>query len=77
MTVREVTKSIYAVGVIDWERRVFDSLFPINRGTSYNSYLVFGSEKTALIDTVEPSFEEEFLKNISELNVKKIDYIYL
>ncbi|MEO2067898.1 MAG: MBL fold metallo-hydrolase, partial [Desulfurobacteriaceae bacterium] len=44
-------------------------------GTSYNSYIIFGSEKTALIDTVEPHKGEELLRNLEELNVERIDYI--
>ena len=58
MTSKYVSPGIYMVGAIDWDRRLFDSLIPLPDGTSYNSYLVQGSEKTALIDTVDPTMKE-------------------
>ncbi len=75
MTAREICKNVYSVGVIDWDRQVFDDLLPLPDGTTYNSYLVQGSEKTALIDAVESEFEEEFITNLARSDVKKIDYI--
>ncbi len=75
MAVRKLVDGVFAVGAIDWDRRTFDELIPLPDGTSYNSYVVFGSEKTALIDTVEPEKKEEFLNNLKTLGVKRIDYI--
>lgn len=46
------------MGVKDWARRWFDALIPLPQGTSYNAYLVVGREATALVDTVNPGFEE-------------------
>jgi flavorubredoxin len=71
----EIRPNVHYVGVIDWDRRLFDSLIPLPEGTSYNSYIVKGSEKTALIDTVEPLKLHEFLVNLETLGVDKIDYI--
>ncbi len=68
-----IKKDIFWVGVKDPEREVFDGLMPLPQGTTYNAYLVIGSEKTALIDTCEPEFLDELLANLGE--VKKIDYI--
>ena len=51
MKPRKIKPGIYWVGATDWDRRLFDSLIPLPDGTSYNSYLIKGSEKTALIDT--------------------------
>lgn len=68
-----VTKDIFWVGAKDPTRAIFDGLLPLPQGTTYNSYLVFGSEKTALIDTVEPEFSEVLLANLK--GVEKIDYI--
>ena len=48
MASREITGQVYWVGAVDWDRRLFDALIPLPDGTSYNSYLVKGSEKTAL-----------------------------
>jgi flavorubredoxin len=75
MTVREVLPDIYWIGAIDWNRRLFDSLIPLPDGTSYNAYLVKGSEKTALIDTVDPTKEFEYVCNLVKLGVEKVDYI--
>ena len=68
-----IKKDIFWVGAKDPNRAVFDGLLPLPQGTTYNSYLVFGSEKTALIDTVEPEFLEVLLANLK--GVEKIDYI--
>ncbi len=75
MAVRKLIENVYSVGVIDWDRKLFDELIPLPDGTSYNSYIIFGSEKTVLVDTVEPEKKEELIKSLKALNVKKIDYI--
>ncbi len=75
MAVKKIKKGIYCVGAIDWDRRLFDELIPLPDGTSYNAYLVEGSEKTALIDTVDPTKTGELLDNLQELGVRRIDYI--
>jgi flavorubredoxin len=72
---REIRRGIYCVGAIDWDRRLFDSLIPLPDGTSYNSYLIKGSEKTALIDTVDPTMEQVLVNHLNELEVKAIDYV--
>ena len=72
---RVIKKDIYAVGVIDWDRRLFDELIPLPDGTSYNSYLVKGSEKTVLFDAVDPVFSNTLINNIVRAGVEKIDYI--
>jgi len=72
---REIRRGIYCVGAIDWDRRLFDSLIPLPDGTSYNSYLIKGSEKTALIDTVDPTMEQVLENHLNELKVKDIDYL--
>jgi flavorubredoxin len=68
-------KDIYCVGAVDWNRRLFDSLIPLPDGTSYNSYLVKGSQKTALIDTVDPSLRQVLLENLDALGIDRIDYV--
>ena len=73
MNAREFRPGIFAIGIQDWGRRLFDSLIPLPDGTSYNSYLIKGSEKTAIIDTVDPPFQDQFFENIQGL--KKLDYI--
>jgi flavorubredoxin len=75
MKPREIKPRIYSVGAIDWDRRLFDSLIPLPDGTSYNSYLIKGSKKTALIDTVDPTMQDVLINHLSELGVKRIDYV--
>ncbi len=75
MSVRKITEKIFNVGAIDWDRTLFDEIIPLPDGTSYNSYVVFGSKKTALIDTVEPENGKDLLRNLEELGVKHLDYI--
>ena len=75
MAVREIKHDIYSVGAIDWARRLFDALIPLPDGTSYNSYLIKGSEKTALIDTVDPTMEGVLINHLNQLGVKNINYV--
>jgi len=75
MVSREIAQGIFWVGALDFDRRLFDALIPLPNGTSYNSYLVKGSEKTALIDTVDPVKEFELVSNLLKLGVECIDYV--
>jgi flavorubredoxin len=72
---RMLTSNVYYVGVQDWDRRLFDELIPLPDGTSYNSYLVKGSEKTALIDSVDPARIHELINLLIAAGVDKLDYI--
>jgi flavorubredoxin len=73
MKPRKICEDVYWVGAVDWNRKLFDALIPLPDGTSYNAYLVQGSEKTALIDTVDPAMAEVLLGKLE--TVEKIDYI--
>ncbi len=75
MKPREIKKGIHWVGAIDWDRRLFDSLVPLPDGTSYNAYFIKGSEKTALLDTVDPAMQDELFGHLKELGVERIDYV--
>ncbi len=75
MAVKEIKKDIYWVGAIDWDRRLFDELIPLPEGTSYNAYLIKGQEKTVLIDTVDPTKEDDLLDNLDDLEIEHLDYI--
>ena len=75
MKPREFAPGIFTVGVVDWDRRLFDSLIPLPDGTSYNAYLIKGSEKTALIDTVDRKMPELLIDNLNSLGIKRLDYI--
>jgi flavorubredoxin len=73
MQKRKIKENIYWLGAIDWDRRLFDSLIPLPDGTSYNAYLVQGSEKTVLLDTVDPPMTDKLLAQLD--GVDKIDFI--
>ena len=75
MAVKKIKKDIHWVGAIDWDRRLFDELIPLPEGTSYNAYLIKGQKKTALIDTVDPTKEDDLLDNLDDLGLENLDYI--
>ena len=75
MKFQEIKNNIYYCGLNDPNRKIFDELVPLEHGTSYNSYLIIGSEKTAIIDTMYPPLTQEYLKNLRENGITKIDYI--
>ena len=70
-----VTDGIWWVGAIDWNLRDFHG-YETPRGTTYNAYLVRGSEKTALVDTVKAPFAGELVRRVSTLmDPADVDYI--
>ena len=73
MNFTQIKENVFYLGSADKDRALFDQLIPLPDGTSYNVYLVKGSEKTALIDTVYPSKQEELVNKLTQ--VDKIDYI--
>ena len=75
MKFQEIKNNIFYCGLNDCDRRIFDELIPLEHGTSYNSYLVKGSEKTAIIDTMYPPKTGEYLKRLAENQIGKVDYI--
>ena len=75
MKFQEIKNNIYYCGLNDCDRRIFDELIPLEHGTSYNSYLVKGSEKTAIIDTMYPPKTTEYIKRLVENQIGKVDYI--
>ena len=72
---QKIKDNILYAGMNDKDRVIFDELIPLDNGTSYNSYIVIGSEKTAVIDTMYPKFTKEYLKSFDENGITKIDYI--
>ena len=73
----EVKKDIYWVGALDPDLRIFDIVMYTPFGTTYNSYVVKGSEKTALIETVKEKTFDQYIERLNSLNIDitKIDYI--
>ncbi|MDD7795669.1 FAD-dependent oxidoreductase [Clostridium sp. 'White wine YQ'] len=73
----EVKKDIHWVGALDPELRIFDIIMYTPYGTTYNSYVVKGSEKVAVFETVKEQFFDQYIERLKDLNidVSKIDYI--
>lgn len=74
-----ISNHVTWVGKVDWQLRQFHgNEFSTHRGSSYNSYLVRGSEKTVLIDTVWQPFDKEFVARLQErINLQDIDAIVM
>lgn len=75
MNMLPIKNNVFYLGSKDINRKLFDQLVPLPQGTSYNSYLVKGSEKTALIDTMYPKMIDELVEKLDNGGIKTIDYI--
>ncbi|MCR4602077.1 MAG: FprA family A-type flavoprotein [Prevotella sp.] len=72
---KKITNNIYYVGVNDRNKSLFEGLWPLPAGVSYNAYLI-DDEKTCLIDTVEVDFFMPFIDNIRQvLGDRQLDYL--
>ena len=73
----KITDKIYYVGVNDRNKNLFEGLWPLPNGVSYNSYLLV-DEKVCLIDTVEVDFFTQYLENIHEvIGDRPVDYLVI
>ena len=75
MALLKITDRVTLVGADDPGLHYFDCLMPTPYGTTYNSYLVDGDEKSALIDPVEGSKIEQLFEHLDALEVKHLEYI--
>lgn len=75
MNMLPIKNNVFYMGSKDPERKLFDQLIPLPQGTSYNSYFVKGSEKTALIDTMYPRLVSELVEKLDNDGIKTLDYI--
>ncbi|MEM2911895.1 MAG: FprA family A-type flavoprotein [Candidatus Bathyarchaeia archaeon] len=74
----KLSENVYWVGSRDWNRRLFDALIPLPKGTSYNAYLVIGEKENVLIDTVNPGFEKELEEKIrTVIDPEAINYVVM
>ncbi len=74
----QLAPGVHWIGAIDPDLRTFDVIMKAEHGTTYNSYLVQGSERCAVIDTVKARFFDPYLEGIGKLvNPSGIDYIVL
>lgn len=72
---KEIANHIYYVGVNDRQKVLFENLWPLPYGVSYNSYLIV-DEKTVLIDTVDVCYSDIFFKKIEDaLEGRPLDYL--
>ncbi|MGM0602502.1 MAG: FprA family A-type flavoprotein [Bacillota bacterium] len=73
----KMTDDVYWVGVNDRETDIFESLWPLPEGISYNSYLI-DDDKIALIDTVKINYNDSFLDKVKNvIGDKKVDYLII
>lgn len=73
MKKRTLCSGVSLLGAVDWNRTLFDALIPLPDGTSYNAYLVEGSEKTVLVDTADPSLAHVLWAQLDD--VERVDYL--
>lgn len=75
INIQEVTKDIYWIGGSDRRLALFENLFPLPKGVSYNSYIVL-DEKTVVFDTADISISDQYLENLkTALNGRSLDYL--
>lgn len=76
-SIRKINQDITYVGADDRRLELFENMFPIPRGVSYNSYLI-EDEKTALLDTVDASVGRQFFENLAAaLHGRTLDYLII
>ncbi len=75
MIYKKIKEDILYAGMNDKDRLIFDELIPLDNGTSYNSYIIKGSEKTAVVDSMYPKFTSEYINSFDENKITNIDYI--
>ena len=72
---RKVTEDLYWVGASDRRLELFENIFPLSDGVSYNSYLLM-DEKTVLFDSADYAVGRQFLENIQAvLSGRALDYL--
>ena len=71
----KIKDNVYSLRSNHWDRKMFDELVPLPEGTTYNSYLVRGAEKTALIDTAYPPKTASYIAALKAMGLQKVDYI--
>lgn len=78
MSINKITNDVYSVGVLNPNLRIFDVVMATEYGTTYNSYIVKGSEKTALIETSHLDFFDSYIENLQEVcDLSSIEYLIM
>ncbi len=74
----KIKEGVYYVGAFDPDLRVFDIVVPTDTGTTYNSYFIQGTDKSALIDTVKLNTKDQLIDKLGKItDISKIDYIVI
>ena len=74
----KIKEGVYYTGAFDPGLKIFDIVIPTEHGTTYNSYFIQGSQKSALIDTVKLNTKEQLINKLSGLtDISRIDYIVI
>lgn len=72
----KIAEGVHWVGALDPQLRIFDIIMKADHGTTYNSYLIVGGDKVAVVDTVKAPFYDEFLENIRSLvDPRDVSYV--
>jgi len=72
----KILDNLYWVGALDPDLRIFDIIMESKYGTTYNSYILKGSEKTVLFETAKDKFSDQFIDRIKDvIDIEEIDYI--
>lgn len=74
MSLKKIADDVWSLRSIDWDRRIFDELISLPYGTTYNAYLVKGSNKCALIDSTDPTKTYELINDLKRLGLT-VDYV--
>ena len=73
--IQPISNDLIYVGVSDRRTALFENVYPIPRGVSYNSYVLL-DEKTALMDTADLTVSKQFFENVeAALNGRRLDYL--
>lgn len=76
MAAKKITEDFYWVGTLDPDLRVFDIVMQTEFGTTYNAYLLKGTEKTVLFEASKPAFFDQFMGNVNEVvSLDQIDIL--
>ncbi|HEY5563092.1 MAG TPA: FAD-dependent oxidoreductase [Clostridiaceae bacterium] len=77
MKALEIKKDIYWIGALDPELRIFDIIMYTPLGTTYNSYVVKGTDGIAVFETVKERFFDQYLERLKSLNINIEDISYI
>lgn len=76
-TIQKITSDVYYIGACDMHHHLFENIYPVPEGMTYNAYLI-ADDKTVLTDTCDVSVRDRFLENLkAALNGRPLDYVFV